>query len=131
MDSDSIRGILPQSPMALLVVEEQVSSTRAVYLHMFQLPKNRIALEYVHDHPHVPRECGRVGLTRVISHRQFQHQGIFFHRGLPQHLPMRRTAPAGRIVGSHPTVCIPLGHLGNTSLPNLRACRDPLQAYNS
>ena len=33
--SDSIRGILLQTPMALLVVEEQVSSTRAIYLHMF------------------------------------------------------------------------------------------------
>ena len=36
---DSIRGLLLQTPMALLVIEEQVSSTRAIYLHMFQLPK--------------------------------------------------------------------------------------------
>ena len=87
MDSDSIHGILLQIPTALLVIEEQVSSTRAIHLHMFQLPKNQITLEYVHDHPHIPRERGRVGSTRVISHHHFQHQGIFFCRGLPRPFP--------------------------------------------
>ena len=87
MVSDSIRGLLLQTPMALLVVEEQVSSTRTIYLHMLQLPKNRVALEYVHDHPRIPRECGRAGSTRAISHRHFQHQGIFFCRGLPSLFP--------------------------------------------
>ena len=75
---DSICGILLQTQTALLVIEKQVGSTRAIYLHMFQLPKNRIALDYVHDHPCVPRECRRVGSTRVISHHHFQHQGVFF-----------------------------------------------------
>ena len=84
---DSIRGLLLQTPMALLVVEEQVSSTRAIYLHMLQLPKNRVALEYVHNHPRIPGECGRAGSTRVISHRHFQHQGVFFHGGLPSLFP--------------------------------------------
>ena len=65
--------------MALLVIKEQVGSTRAIYLHMFQLLKNQITLEHVHDHPHVPREHGRVGSTRAISHCHFQHQGKFFH----------------------------------------------------
>ena len=83
MGSDSIRSLLLQTLAALLVVEEQVSSTRAIYLHMLQLPKNRVTLEYVHDHPHVPRECRRVGSTRAISHCHFQHQGVFFHGGLP------------------------------------------------
>ena len=87
MGSDSIRSILLQTPTALLVVEEQVSNTRAIHLHMFQLSKNWIALEYVHDHPCIPRECGRVGLTRVISHRHLQHQGVFFCRGLPHPFP--------------------------------------------
>ena len=87
MDLDSIRGILHQTPTALLVIEEQVSSTRAIYLHMFQLPKNWIALEYVHDHPCIPRECGRVGLTRAVSHCHFQHQGVFFCRGVPHPFP--------------------------------------------
>ena len=84
MDSDSI---LLQTPMALLVGEEQVSSTRAIHLHMFKLPKDWITLEYVHDHPRIPKECMRVGSTRVISHRHFQHQGVFFHRGLPCPFP--------------------------------------------
>ena len=87
MDLDSICGILLQTLMALLVIEEQVSSTRAIYLHMFQLPKNRITLEYVHDHPHIPRERGRAGSTRAVSHCHFQHQGIFFHRGVPRPFP--------------------------------------------
>ena len=83
MGSDSIHGLLLQTPMALLVIEEQVSSTRAIYLHMLQLPKNWIALEYVHDHPLIPGECGRVGSTRAISHHHFQHQGIFFSVSSP------------------------------------------------
>ena len=36
-----MRGILPQTPMALLIIKEQISSARAIHLHMFQLPKNR------------------------------------------------------------------------------------------
>ena len=87
MGSDSIHGPLLQTPMALLVIEEQVSSTRAIYLHMLQLPKNWVALEYVHNHPRIPRECGRAGSTRVIIHHHFQHQGIFFHGGLPSLFP--------------------------------------------
>ena len=63
MGSDSICGLLLQTPTALLIIEDQVSSTRAIYLHMLQLPKNRVTLEYVHDHPHIPRECGRTGST--------------------------------------------------------------------
>ena len=87
MGSDSIHGLLLQTSTALLVVEEQVSSTRAIYLHMLQLPKNRVTLEYVHDHPRIPRECRRMGLTRAVSHRHFQHQGVFFCGGLPRVFP--------------------------------------------
>ena len=85
--SDSICGLLLQTPTALLVVEEQVSSTRAIYLHMLQLLENQVALEYVHDHPRIPRECGRMGSTGAISHRHFQHRGIFFRGGLPSLFP--------------------------------------------
>ena len=74
MDLDGISSILLQTLMALLVIEEQVSSTRAIYLHMLQLPKNQIDLKYVHDHPHVPREQGWAGSTRVVSHCHFQQQ---------------------------------------------------------
>ena len=85
--SDSIHSPLLQTLTALLVIKEQVSSARAIYLHMLQLPKYRVTLEYVHDHPHIPRECRRVGLTRVISHCHFQQQGIFFRGGLPSLFP--------------------------------------------
>ena len=68
MDLDSIHGILLQTPTALLVIEEQVSSTGAIYLHMLQLLKNRVTLEYMHDHPCISRECRRAGSTRVVSH---------------------------------------------------------------
>ena len=84
MGSDGIHGLPLQTQMTLLVVEEQVCGTRAIYLHMLQLPQNQIALEYVHDHPHIPRECGRVGTT---SHHHFQRQGIFFCRGLSSLFP--------------------------------------------
>ena len=87
MGLDSIHGLLLQTPMALLVIEEQVSITRAIYLHMLQLSKNWVTLEYMHDHPCIPREHGRMGSTRVISHHHFQHQGIFFHQDLPHSFP--------------------------------------------
>ena len=85
--SDSICGPLLQTLTTLLVIKEQVSSARAIYLHMLQLPKYRVALEYMHDHPWIPREHGRVGSTRAISHHHFQQQGIFFHGGLPSLFP--------------------------------------------
>ena len=134
MDSDSIRSILLQTPMALLVIEEQVSSTRAIHLYMFQLPKNRLTLEYVHDHPHIPRECGRVGLTRAINHHHFQHQGMFFHRGLPVPSPMSTNAsdsPCRENCWVSSNGMYSLGRLRNTSLLNLRACWDPSQSYNN
>ena len=87
MGLGSIHGPLLQTPMALLVIEEQVSSTRAIYLHMLQLPKYWVTLEYVHDHPRIPRECRRADSTRAISHHHFQQQGIFFCGGLPSLFP--------------------------------------------
>ena len=87
MAPNSVCSLLLQTPMTLLVVEEQVSSTRAIYLHMLQITKNLVTLEYVHDHSRVPRELGRVGLTRAVSHHHLQHQGIFFHGGLSNLFP--------------------------------------------
>ena len=78
MGLDSMRGILPQTPMALLVVKEQVSNTQTIYLHMFQLPENRITLQYVHNHPRIPGKCRGTGLTRVVCHHHLQHHGVFF-----------------------------------------------------
>ena len=82
MGPDSMRSILPQTPMALLVIKEQVSKTQAIYLHMFQLPKNWIALQYVHNHPRIPRECGGTGPNRAVCHCHLQHHGVFFCWGL-------------------------------------------------
>ena len=69
MGLDRMRGILAQAPTALLVIKEQIGGAQAIHLHVFQLPKDRVTLQYVHDHPCIPRECGRTGPTRVVSHR--------------------------------------------------------------
>ena len=82
MGPDSLCGILPQTPMALLVIKEQVSSTWAIYLHMFQLPQNRVPLQYVHNHPCISEKHGGMGPTRVVCHRHLQHHGILFRWGL-------------------------------------------------
>ena len=87
MGLDSTCGPLLQTLMTLLVVKEQVSSTRAIHLNMLQFLKYRITLKYMHDHPHIPRECGRVGSTRAISHCHFQQQGICFRGDLPSLFP--------------------------------------------
>ena len=76
MSLDHICSILPQTPMALLVIEKQIGSPWAIHLHMLQL-KDLVALQYVHYHSCVPGECGRMWLTRVISHRHLQHHGVF------------------------------------------------------
>ena len=68
MGPDGMRSILSQAPTALIVVQEQIGSARAIHLHVFQLPKDGVALQYVHNHPHVPGERGRTGLTRAVSH---------------------------------------------------------------
>ena len=65
-----MHGILPQTPMALFVIKEQVSNTWAIYLHMFQLPENWITLQYVHNHPCIPGKCGgqgRPGWSTIIT----------------------------------------------------------------
>ena len=87
MGLDSTRGILLQTPTALLVIKEQVRNTQAIYLHMLQLPKNWIALQYMHNHPCIPGKCGRMASTRAVSHHHLQHHGIFFHWGLTGPFP--------------------------------------------
>ena len=131
MGPDSMRGILPQTPMALLVIKEQVSSTQAIHLHMFQLPKNWIALQYMHNHSHIPRKCGG-GWGRVNQGGQpssppasWHILQLGSHLSLPQHLQVHQTAPAWKIMGPCPTTCTPLGRLGNTFLPNLCTYQDP------
>ena len=61
MSPDHICSVLAPIPMALLVIEEQIGSPRAVHLHVLQLPKDWVALQNVHYHSRIPGECGRTG----------------------------------------------------------------------
>ena len=87
MSPDRMRSIVAQTPTALLVIEKQIGSPWAIHLHMLQLPKNRVALQYVHYHSCIPRECGRTWPTRAVSHHHLQHHGIFLHWGLVDPFP--------------------------------------------
>ena len=73
--------------MALLVIKEQIHSPWAIHLHVLQLPKDRVALQYVHYHSRIPRECRKTGLTRAVSHHHLQHHGVFLHWGLIDPFP--------------------------------------------
>ena len=73
--------------MALLVIKEQIGSPQAIHLHMLQLPKNRVTLQYVHYHSRIPREHGWTGLPRAVSHHHLQHHGTFLHWGLTDPFP--------------------------------------------
>ena len=135
MGLDGMHGILPQAPTALHVVKEQIGSAQAIYLHMFQLPKNRVALQYVHDHPRIPGENigGRADQGSQPSSPLASWRILLLgsHLSLPQHLLAHWTAPAWKIVGPRPLTYTPPGHLGTTSLQNPRAYRSPSQAHNS
>ena len=61
MGPDGMCCILSQALAALLVIKEQIGSAWAIYLHVFQLPKDWVALQYMHDHPHIPGEWGGWG----------------------------------------------------------------------
>ena len=87
MSLDHICSILAQTPTALLVIEEQIGSPWAIHLHVLQLPKDRVALQYMHYHSCIPGECERMRPPRVISHHHLQHHGIFPHWGLFDSFP--------------------------------------------
>ena len=113
MGLDCICSILAQTPMALLVIEKQIGSPQAIHLHVLQLPKDWVTLQYVHYHSHIPGECGRAQPIRAVVTSSIM---VYFSTGdssiLPQHLPVHRTAPAWKISGCHPAACIPLVCLG-------------------
>ena len=77
-------GLNPDGPACH---KRQIGSPWAIHLHVLQLPKDRVTLQYVHYHSHVPGECGRKGPTRVVSHRHLQHHGVFLHWGLIDPFP--------------------------------------------
>ena len=87
MSPDHIHSILTQTLMALLIIEEQIGSPQAIHLHVLQLSKDWVALQYVHYHSCIPGECGRTWLTRTISHRHLQHHGVFLCWGLIDPFP--------------------------------------------
>ena len=126
-----MRGILAQALMALLVIKEQIGSARAIHLHVFQFPKDRVALQYMHDHPCIPGGWGRPGQSVIItsSIMAYSSAGV-------SSIPSPTSASAldsscTKIAGRHPAMCTPLGHLGNTSLQNPCTCQSPSQVHNS
>ena len=106
--------------MALLFIKEQIGSLQAIHLHVLQLPKDWVTLQYMHYHSRIPRECRRMGPTRAVSHHHLQHHGVFLHWGLIDPLPnicqCIRQPLHRKLGGCHLAMCTPLGHLGNTSL---------------
>ena len=131
---DSMRSILPQTPMALLVVKEQVSNSWAIYLHMFQLPQNWVTLNTCITIPTFQENAGDgadQGSLPLSPPASWRTLLLGSHPSFPQHLQVHQTAPAWKIVGPHPMTCTPLGHLGNTFLPNLCAYWDLSQVHNS
>ena len=124
MGLDSMCGILPQTLIALLVIKEQISSTRDIYLHMFQLPKNQITLQYMHNHPHINTGNGvDQGGQPSSPPASWYILLLGSHLSFPQHLQVHWTAPAWKIMGPHPMMCTPSGHLGDTFLLNLHPIR--------
>ena len=87
MSPDGIHRILTQTMAALLIIEEQIGSPQAIHLHMLQLPKDWVILQYVHYHSCIPGECRRMWLTRAIGHCYLEHQGIFLCWGLSDPFP--------------------------------------------
>ena len=87
MSPDCIHSILTQTMAALLIIEEHMGSPWAIHLHVLQLPKDRVILQYMHYQSYIPGECGRTWPTRAIGHRHLQHHGIFLYWGLSDPFP--------------------------------------------
>ena len=81
MSPNRMCGILTQT------IVEQISSPQAIHLHMLQLLKDWVALQYVHYHSHVPGEHRRMWLTRAIGHCHLYHHGVFLCWGLSDPFP--------------------------------------------
>ena len=72
MSPDSMRSILPQTPTALLVVKVQVSSARAVHLHMFQLLRTGLLFSMCMTIPAFQENVGgwgQPGQSAIITSR--------------------------------------------------------------
>ena len=87
MSPNCIHGILTQATAALPIIKEQISSPQAVHLHMLQLPKDWVTLQYVHHHSHIPGESEWTWPSRMICHRCLQHHSVFLYWGLSDPFP--------------------------------------------
>ena len=67
MSPDRIRSILTITPMALLIIIEQIGSSQAIHLHVLQLPKDRVTLQYVHYHSCIPGGCSQPGQSAIVT----------------------------------------------------------------
>ena len=121
MGPDGMCGILPQTMMALLIVEEQVNSAQTVHLHILQLPQHRVTLQYVTIPAFQENAGGRgqPGWSAIVTSNIMAYSSAGVSSVSPPHLPVCQTAPAQRTMGPHPLTCTPLGHPGNTSLKSL------------
>ena len=67
MSLDCIHSILTQTMVALLIIEEQIGSPQAIHLHVLQLPKDWVILQYVHYHSCIPGGHGRPGQSAIVT----------------------------------------------------------------
>ena len=135
MGLNHTHSILTQTLMALLIIEEQIGSTRAIHLHVLQLPKDQVTLQYVHYNSCIPGECGRMWPTRAISHCHLQHHGVFLCWGLTDPFPnicqCIEQPLHGKSQGAIQQHVFPLFVWGIHLSRVLATCQSPAQAHNS
>ena len=87
MSPNHVCGILTQATAALPIIKVQISSPQAVHLHMLQLSKDWVTLQYMHHHSCIPGESGQTRLSRMICHHHLQHHSVFLCWGLSDPFP--------------------------------------------
>ena len=131
MSPNCKHNILTQTMAALPIIKEQISSCRAIYLHVLQLPKDWVTLQYVHYHSCIPGEHGHPGRSAMVTSNIMLYSSAGGSAIPSQHQPVHWTTLAQKISGCHPVAHIPLVHLGNTSLQSPHACQSQSQVHNS
>ena len=82
MCPNHVCDILTQAMGVLPIIKEQISSPQAIHLHMLQLPKDWVTLQYVHYHSLIPGESGWMWPPSMICHHHLQHHSVFLCWGL-------------------------------------------------
>ena len=67
-----LHNLLFQSLMALLVIKLEVCCAQAIHLHMLQIPKCGIPLQYVENHVRIPGESRWAWMPGSVCHDDFQ-----------------------------------------------------------